>query len=76
MENKIELVIIANNKTKCRGLNNNVHNLNRSDIIPKGSKALRICTYSAGGWSTAFFCKSCMKILIENMKQVVNELKV
>ena len=41
--------------------------------IPKGSKCLKIVIYGAGGASSAFYCEMCMKLVLDNFMQVIND---
>lgn len=68
-------IVEATGRSHCRG-GGQTCIANRRDLIPKGSKALRISIYGAGGAAVAFYCEECMRSLLDDMKQVLKEVKV
>lgn len=72
-------LVIASGKSICRGHTKKClfKDWNRRGIqhkIAKGSRALQISVYGAGGGATAFYCDECMKPILELFKNILEEI--
>lgn len=65
-------IVIATGKSHCRGGSESCH-FKYPRHITKGSKALRIQIYGAGGGATAFYCVDCMKPILKTFEEILSK---
>lgn len=71
-------IVRATGKSACRG--NEKGCIAKKDtrhwlkMIPKGSEALVVSVYGAGGAVSAYYCEVCLFTVIEQMEKVIAEV--
>lgn len=71
--------VTASGKSICRGHDQKCiavipHNDYRK-MIPKGTKALEVSVYGAGGGATVYYCEVCLHSVLEAMRSVIEEIE-
>jgi hypothetical protein len=68
MEDKCVSIVKVKGRPLCRGDASCKFN-DYENPIPKGTKALRISIYGAGGGATAWYCPKCMIPILDQLQE-------